>query len=852
MNDDVIGSLWQEAGAKANPSASSTSYAPRPQGQSGSFVHLALNDLAATIAEDKKLLSAATDPKEQKRLSDNIANAEKELVNWANRGYQPQGGFIPVTSQQTQSSRSEFPDSIGLNIIDSLKQEAEGKPQSQGLRQTTPTIPQASYSNEERRFAQAPNAPAIVNPAMARQAAKRRPYEAGPIQGAGEAARALIQNTVTLPAALATGLAGDIYGKLTGNPPAPGTSFADRMREVLGYTPQSEAGRNALAAIAGIEGKITGSSMPLFAGMTGTGPAAVLAGPAITQVSPRVLEAAGVVSRIPVEAAGIAINQLGRFPAAVRAEMQAVKPVIAPARAAVESAGRVASGEPQMIGVGAASTRNAALALANPTEVRGAGYPQYKLSQSSMPVNAGEQAKNRAIVAEILGPETEGIRPSVASRDPLALRQDYTESRMNPPTPRGQVIASQIAAEQRALDNYAKSIVDRTGANPFLTDDYARGQMINDALYGDNGMRGALAAAKRDLYAEAYRIGGNEPVSTAGLDALLKNPHFASHLRMAGNKDFIPGLSDLLLEHLKNGVGFVDDAGKIPAKPGSLASLENLRKDINANAWTPDNAKFIRKVMEAIDKDADSVKGNAAYAQARSLHRAEKSLFESKGLGTVFGEMDANGVPKGAAIEKIPAMMNRLPTDQWKHVYDTLDQLSKGRIRGYEHALPIPAETRRAAAAAIAEIKGSLAREVYSAGAKNIGNWNANEANKAMNALDRKIRYAFDPEEQRRFAVLNAGGYLMPGAHPYEGAALQQLQVNKSMQEAGVKAATVLGSVATHGSAIGAKGAEVAARKGFKFLEERAANKAAQEHRNQSRINQEEGRKALRSMGWQQ
>jgi len=61
--------------------------------------------------------------------------------------------------------------------------------------------------------------------------------------------------------------------------------------------------------------------------------------------------------------------------------------------------------------------------------------------------------------------------------------------------------------------------------------------------------------------------------------------------------------------------------------------------------------------------------------------------------------------------------------------------------------VPIPEEVIAAARSAKNEMKGAIARDIYKAGASNKGEWSAVKAKDKMNALNQKIRHAFDPEE---------------------------------------------------------------------------------------------------------
>jgi len=77
-------------------------------------------------------------------------------------------------------------------------------------------------------------------------------------------------------------------------------------------------------------------------------------------------------------------------------------------------------------------------------------------------------------------------------------------------------------------------------------------------------------------------------------------------------------------------------------------------------------------------------------------------LFGSKGIKQIFGEIDPNGVQTAVAYEAIPQKLNSMPTDQWKHIYDTAEKLSKGVLEGPidkatgqpKWSIPVPDELR--------------------------------------------------------------------------------------------------------------------------------------------------------------
>jgi hypothetical protein len=207
-----------------------------------------------------------------------------------------------------------------------------------------------------------------------------------------------------------------------------------------------------------------------------------------------------------------------------------------------------------------------------------------------------------------------------------------------------------------------------------------------------------------------------------------------------------------------------------------------------------------------------------------------------------FGAIDENGVKAGASLEQLPTKLNNLPIDQWKHVYNTLDDLSRGQVRGAPEGMPpVPQELRQAAEAARNEMAGALAREVYEKGAGKAGVWNQNDANKVLNSVvGQKIVQTFPPDEVQRFHALNLGGQIMPGVHSYEGAALQAKRLSNPgfvERAAGKAGATVggtvggsLGAVLSGGpaAAAGAQAGAVAGNWAGNKLAGRAASKRLQ------------------------
>jgi hypothetical protein len=152
-------------------------------------------------------------------------------------------------------------------------------------------------------------------------------------------------------------------------------------------------------------------------------------------------------------------------------------------------------------------------------------------------------------------------------------------------------------------------------------------------------------------------------------------------------------------------------------------------------------------------------------------------------------------------LEKIPTKLNNLPKDQWRHVRDTLSELSQGRVRNAPEGMPpVPQELRQAATAAVAEIDGALAREVYKAGASKIGEWNSNSVNNVLNSVvGQKILETFPPSEVQKYHALNYVGQFTPGLK-YEGAGQQTRRIGLLEKGATTAGGTLGGAIAGYAS----------------------------------------------------
>lgn len=632
-----------------------------------------------------------------------------------------------------------------------------------------------------------------------------------------EILRTLVQNPA---ATVAGGLAG-LVGTILPGPAGQGANWVERVTGALSYEPKSQQAKNVTEALA-VPGELAERYItePAGSAVAQVSPAAGAIVKGALSAAPMALPLRGGARRPTVEVSPARVVPPGEgvinldVPTQLRQQLearqaqQAAQAQTAQAQAQPTAAPAVGTAAPaDMVGMGAATTRVSPYpAMAGEELARGEAYPVIKLSKIANDVPLAEQNIRAQVASEILG-ENRPIRPGVVNGSENTLRSEYTEARMPDPTPRGKVLRDQIAEEQNALSNYARNIENQTGAARGLSD-YVRGERVNSALATDEGLTGLFKQEKKSIYDEAHRVAGDNPVVANEFSQTLNDPNFNALLKTAGLKDFTGGVKDLLQIHQTTGLPI--GKNKVAA-PNSIAGLEQLRKNLNT-IWKPENSHYVGLLKDAIDADIAKVGGAGLYEKARNLHEFEKTIMGSKAMKSLFGDIGPNGIPKGAAAEKILQKVNDLSIDEWKHVYDTLNNVASGKIRFKNNELVIPDDLRQTAARARDEIQGSLVREIYQAGADKKGEWNSNSANKAMNKLDEKIRYALPPDLQRNLHTLNLGGQIMPGLMSYEGAALQTKRVNaieKYASKAGATIGAGAGSIfGPTGAAVGALGGE--------------------------------------------
>jgi hypothetical protein len=801
-----------------------------------------LSILQSELSKAQAALTKTTDPKQKLRLEADIAGLTREISR------------APASKAQPATQPTAQPTAPVAASSDPLEAFFSGKTATAPVAaKAAPVAPQAAPVVQQEGYYDAvnPHAPGGARFAV-RQAIDQAQEPGGVRQLVGKFLKGALETKRDMPERVA-GAIDTLYGIV---PATYGAAVQALARTAQSPERAEQTGQAAAASIDKPVGK--------FFGLTGKEtyqkPLGGITEPVIEQVK-KMAEQLGMTPKQISEKTGIPEQDIKNMmvigSVAVPQAIKEVAPVVKETVQAVTTPIKQAAAELQIVKPGQltkeqaqaqfeakqapAGSAGAAAAANNPfagkitgeETVRGQ-FPQIKLSKTPTDVPVNEQILRSQAVQEVM--PGVGVRPGVVTGNENLLRNEHTKAKLD--TPEGQLFKQQIANEQIALSKYADERVDATGASRTLINDEQRGGRINDVLYGtspddmaSSSIMGYLNQAKKQVYDSAYkRVGGNQ-IKTSNVDDLLKNPQWAAGLKIKG----VEGVQSAAKEYLNlaKTVGFEDING-VMHPPGSVAAYDAVRKAINAD-WTPQNANAIRRVNQAIDKDIAAVADPALYKLGDRIHEVEKTIFGSKGIKTLFGEMDKNGViTSSTPLEKIPSKMNNLPKDQWRHIRETLNDLANGNVKGAPEGMPpVPQELRQSAAAAVAEIDGALAREVQKAGSDKMGVWNQNSANKTMNSLvGEKILETFPPDEVRRFHLLNTVGQIVPGIHAYEGAALQARRVGViegNLPKIGAGAGAALGGFVGEapGAAVGTYLGQQAGAKYKAKIEEKALTKEA-------------------------
>jgi hypothetical protein len=827
------------------------------------------NDIADYIKQQESVLPDLKpgSPSHTRAIND-LEMARKELAKFS----------LPQLSQAPQAAAPQQPqaeDDLGSLILGKPQAKPQAQPQAQP--QVQPS--QASIASPEQiptggltapapqptvmgqlvnRFMQPQKAvPSMVASALeARQKIGERVaggidtlYGVVPqLYGAGVQALARTANTperaeqigqaaaasIEKPLGRALGITGkETYQQPLGGITEPIAKELNRMFNVLGMTPEQISEKTGIPA-ADIRNMVVigGAAVPQ----------------ALKEGAPIAKQAAQAVAKPIREAA---------------AELEVVKPLSKEQAQAQFQAKQVPAGS-----VGAAAVQQNPFAgkITGEETARGNGvgavFPQVKLTKIPKDVPLSEQQLRSQLFQEVL--PTLKPRPGVVTGNDNLLRNEHGLANMAEPSPLGLKLKEQIANEQVGFSKYAQERVNATGASRSFTNDEQRGNFLNDVAYGKNpddlassSLTGYLNQVKQDTYNSAFKNAGNNKINTSHIDELFENPVEKATFKAAGTLQLLEAAKDFINE--AKTVGFKLPNGEF-AGPGSVAAYDRVRKIFNSpKVWSPEKAESIRTINQAIDRDIAEVADPALYKLGDKIHQVEKTILGSIGFKKLFGEVDANGnVTSKVAPEKMLSSLNNLRKDEYRHIRDTFSELANGRVRGAPEGLPpVPPELRQAAAAAVAEMDGALAREVYKAGASKVGEWSSNSVNDVLTSVvGEKILETFPPSEIQKFGALNYVGQFTPGLK-YEGAAQQARRIGlleKGLPAAGATVGTAIGALVGEEAGAGAgafigreAGARMQARKAAK-AEVKAAQKMEKEMEKAAKLGQQTGKNKLSDM----
>lgn len=500
---------------------------------------------------------------------------------------------------------------------------------------------------------------------------------------------------------------------------------------------------------------IAGSLAPVLAGSAGTAlarsltkqtlPTAPRIEPTLGQPEPAFnIDISGTGTPTPQQlASGLASNEVNAGAAATRPTNVAPQASqLGQALAANEGDLGLPAQQPAARGIRLRQTPTTTpVNVAEPFEV-----PTLPTPKTSLPVP--EQEANIATMNKI---GLNSQRPSAITGDKFTAGQEFQQAKLDSPV--GEVLRNQLQNEQGAIKDYALGIVKNTGAT--TTAPEAVGQSIRSPLrdlsqhYDD-----AITA----LYNEAdKRAGDMGKVAPVELEKLLKNADFRETL-MAQDKQ---NLLDSIERQLKRFQGLIPGSEQAP---NTVRSAESFRQWLNKQ-WTPENSAIIGQVKEALDSDVAKTGGGDLYKLGRALHAERKNTLDNpNGIASLLQERGPAGINQLVPDEKIGAKLLSMPTNQFKHVVNTLKNSPEGLQPQAQQAL--------------AEIKGVLAEKIRQAGDKG-GNqsgpsiWNAADVTRELNKQNSKLALIFSPEEMDSFHTLNRAGHILQTPSAYPGAAVQ-------------------------------------------------------------------------------
>jgi hypothetical protein len=340
------------------------------------------------------------------------------------------------------------------------------------------------------------------------------------------------------------------------------------------------------------------------------------------------------------------------------------------------------------------------------------------------------------------------VREGTRTGDGFQTANEYVTAKTSGPNK--ELFNEQIAAEQSALRNYARGIVEKTGGSLGLDENalYNRGQAIAQPF---DAFKNLLTEQMRGAYQAAGQVAQGAPaVDPSTFQKFLNtNSNFVVN---DSYKQLRKGIQSHLSEQ-----GLTNKDGSI--KPMTVDQSELLRQYINSN-WNRDRSGIIHKLTDSIDNDVTRVAGLDIYESARGIRRQMAQLLEDPvGVSKIMDYDPKTPINRATAFPDIPKAVERMTPDQQQHLIKVLQEMPEG----------LQPQAQRA----IAEIKSQFANTIAEIGGKGEF-WNAPAVSKYLKDNNRSLRILTnDPEMARSLTVLNDGGHFLRMDNGYKGAAIQ-------------------------------------------------------------------------------
>jgi hypothetical protein len=539
--------------------------------------------------------------------------------------------------------------------------------------------------------------------------------------------------------------------------PQAAAAAADATQSKYSYQPRTAAGQAGLAGIGQVAGApIQTAGAVATAGLNKLDPSGNLATTAG--------EIAGGIGHVlPLAPVAVEASLLSRGAGVTRGALttaaNAVKGGEIPAGTEFDAAGNLITSKPAPVGAASASDANTIGASAATPPRFAAEAPSPPPTAAEVPAlppgftldapttSAADVQAQRAATLKAVGLDETDMRKSAVSGDAKAAATDYQQSKLD--NEGGQVMSDAFAKERETLGNYTSQLVADAGGSSGLdeTSLHNRGSTILQPL---QDLSDHLDTTISQLYQRADAAAQGQPLELGNTAKVLGNR--AEFIGTTAGQQLLRGANAFLRQS-----GIADDAGTIGN--ATVQQAERFKQYLN-NQWSPQSARLVRSLKDAIDDDVTSSAGGDIYAAARQARAARANLLDNpKGVASLLDTSGPNGINRAVNVERVPDAIARMPVDQFGHIVDTLQRM--------------PLEMQPQANAALGEIRSQLMQRMQEKAQTFKGPWNNRGVTQYLNANSAKLAKVFSPSELERMRTLNDAGHVLAVDRSYPGTVVQ-------------------------------------------------------------------------------